>query len=409
MKAVKSLLVCEYQDDLGLSSFGGVQRTEHLYRALDSLGTCDLLTFSNDKKVKILSSFNHISNLVLNDNVDFLDHVTRRNPYLLKKIRSSVIYKYLAYKSFFVDDELCNKVIAIIDSGRYDSIVSRCIYPLFHFNLDKTKVDCPIYLDIDDDPVELVNNQICNSAYPKNKLLELTKLKVVKQIMTEKISEIDHVWYTKTEDRDRYPSYLDHFSILPNIPNWKNITPQKIDLSSNEILFVGSLWWPPNKNGLFQFIKSNWNKITTACPNVQLKIVGKGLTDEDMSSLQAYRNITYLGFVDDLSQSYKSSLYTISPIYEGAGTKIKVLESLAFGRTSILSEHAFTGIKHIFDAGKSIFVENKQNSFADLCIQLLNDKSKVRKFSEHGKKIVDKHFSFQTFEHIVHQSLRELV
>ena len=51
----------------------------------------------------------------------------------------------------------------------------------------------------------------------------------------------------------------------------------------------------------------------------------------------ALPNVEVSGFVQDLPPVYERAAFTVAPIYWGGGTKIKVLESLAYGRTCVAS------------------------------------------------------------------------
>ena len=50
---------------------------------------------------------------------------------------------------------------------------------------------------------------------------------------------------------------------------------------------------------------------------------------------EAIDGVQPVGYVDDLADEYRRCAFTVAPIFEGAGTKIKVLESLAFGRACL--------------------------------------------------------------------------
>ena len=406
---MKILFLAKYIDELGNSSYGGSQRTMHIYNALCEYGDVEVLTLSLEcyKSTKKLDNLNHIENWAVKNNSTL--PVTKLPRLLPGKIASLVNYKNIVYEDYYTDISLSKKIISFCKTRDYSLIVSRYINPLFYLDLNSKNFSCPIFLDLDDDPVEFASNSIKQLKSTKDKLLEHTKKYELKKIVKNRLSIIDHVWYTKDQDEKRYSSICKSSSILQNIPNWKNIIQYDLNLDSEVILFVGRLAWGPNKRGLIRFIDENWERIISIYPKAFLKIVGVGLNDEEVKYLHTFKNVKYEGFVEDLKKCYEECLFSISPIYEGAGTKIKVLESLAFGRTCVVSDHTYEGLFPIFKSEENILVETKEAAFSEQCLKLLKNKEQAQKLANSGFSIVKENFSIDSFKDKVKESLSSVI
>src|SRR5262249_28020929 len=154
----------------------------------------------------------------------------------------------------------------------------------------------------------------------------------LKRICRENVAAFDHVWVTCDEDVPLAGAR--RVSVVPNLPF---NTPQALleNVASREILFVGDLEHGPNARGLERFLAHAWPAIRSAIPDAALRIVGRGLDESRRQRWSALGGTHVDGPVDDLNSAYERSALTIAPVFWGGGTKIKVLESLAYGRACV--------------------------------------------------------------------------
>jgi glycosyltransferase involved in cell wall biosynthesis len=132
-------------------------------------------------------------------------------------------------------------------------------------------------------------------------------------------------------------------TLIPLGLNFSNPLPKYLkDQDKINLLFIGRLDWPPNKDGLEWFIINVWPKVIHKRKNIRLTIVGSG----NSGWLDKYRKIKLLnivGFVDSIEDSYQKCHFTIAPIFYGSGTRIKILESFAMGRPLITTKMGIQG------------------------------------------------------------------
>lgn len=128
--------------------------------------------------------------------------------------------------------------------------------------------------------------------------------------------------------------YLDE-SIVEAVP--KKIT--------DSFVFFGKWKRPDNFDGLKWFFEN----VYPLCPqSYRFSIMGIGMPKPFEAFLKTLRNVKYLGFVENPYEIIAQSKALISPIFSGAGVKVKVVESLACGTPVVGNELAFEGISRDF-------------------------------------------------------------
>ncbi len=106
-------------------------------------------------------------------------------------------------------------------------------------------------------------------------------------------------------------------------------------------VFLGKWKRSDNFNGLKWFFDYIYQQVDKT---IEIVIIGKWLPEDFQKKISSYDNVKYLGFVKNPYQIIANSLATISPLFSGAGVKVKVVESLACGTPVIGTNIAFEGI-----------------------------------------------------------------
>lgn len=120
-------------------------------------------------------------------------------------------------------------------------------------------------------------------------------------------------------------------------------TPTSIE---KRLIFFGQWKRQDNFEGLKWFINNVSQKISK---EFKISIIGGGLSRDFQDYIKKYENIEYLGFVNNPYNLISNSLAVISPLFSGAGVKVKVIESLACGTPVIGNNIAFEGISNKYN------------------------------------------------------------
>jgi glycosyltransferase involved in cell wall biosynthesis len=104
-----------------------------------------------------------------------------------------------------------------------------------------------------------------------------------------------------------------------------------IDTGSEErVLFFGHLGYAPNRIGLERFLREAWPRLAEQRPNATLRIVGPG--DARGLPITHADRVGLGGLVAAIEPELAAARVVVVPIWQGGGTRLKVLEAMAAGR-----------------------------------------------------------------------------
>lgn len=119
---------------------------------------------------------------------------------------------------------------------------------------------------------------------------------------------------------------------------------------------IGSMNWMPNDEGIRWFINDVLEATVAKVPDFVYHLAGRNMP-EWLTKLHN-PHIDVVGMVDDAKQFVSDNNVAIVPLLSGSGIRIKIIESMALGKTVITTLVGAEGI--LYDEDKNIIIaENK--------------------------------------------------
>lgn len=389
---------------------GGNQRTNLLYRALAALGEVDVVVisryaqFSNEDKAVVRRDY-HVKGVF---ELRLPEH---QWPWRLARRLSAGLPHRLTHTmggwgwDFKPDRPIARWLDALITQRRHDVIVGRYLWALARGGVTGR---LPTLLDVDDFETDVAETNI--GARKLSKLKQRWGGRRVRQLQQAErrvLDGCDHLWVAKEEDLPRVPH--ERVSILPNIPfvpeGERLPEPCPPDAQSKVVLMVGTLGHTVNARAIEAFLAHQWPAIRAAEPGATFRIVGSSMSDEMKRRWANLPGVEPVGFVDDLKDAYRSAAFSVVPIWEGGGTKIKVLESLAYGRTCVVADHSLRGYGSVLKHGESVWSAADGDGLTAGCLELLRRPDLRAKLADAGRALVAEHFSVERFNDIVRRAV----
>ena len=180
---------------------------------------------------------------------------------------------------------------------------------------------------------------------PLKKLFLTYQAKLIAQFEKSVIREADGVAAISNDDLGKLKQLETNTKISVVPISFDFIKPLEFPKLTEkiQILFLGSLDWPPNKDGLIWFLTKVWKKVMKARNDIYLSIAGSGKSDW-VKSYTRIPNVCFLGKVREIESLYEQSCLVIAPIFYGSGTRVKIIEACNYGRPCISTTIGAEGI-----------------------------------------------------------------
>jgi polysaccharide biosynthesis protein PslH len=149
------------------------------------------------------------------------------------------------------------------------------------------------------------------------------------------------------------------------------------------VLFFGSFGWAPNVIGIVRFLRKAWPGVVRRRPAARLRIAGSGPLDPIRAAAGDDPRVDILGLVDDLTAELAGANVVVVPIWQGSGTRFKVLEAMAAGRPAVGTRLGVEGVG--FKSERHGLVADAPEAMSEAVASLLADPGLARELGERGR------------------------
>ena len=184
---------------------------------------------------------------------------------------------------------------------------------------------------------------------PIKKIYLFYELNKIKKYESMICNLADHVIVVTNDDKEslgKIGADKNKIKMLPSVV-MDDIKQRSLDFVSreNSIMYVGTLSWGANIDGLEYFIQNIYPKIKEKVSDIKFYIIGKNPPDILKSCAEKDSSIILTGFVEDLNDYYSKSKLFVVYLRYGSGIKIKVLDALSVGMPVITNDVGMEGIR----------------------------------------------------------------
>lgn len=162
--------------------------------------------------------------------------------------------------------------------------------------------------------------------------------------------------------------------------------------SGPEVLFVGSMGYPPNVDGAEYFCRDILPRVAAAIPDVHLTIVGAHPAPA-VARLAGGGRVTVTGFVPDVRPYYARAAAAVIPLRIGGGIRMKILEGMALGAPMVSTSIGAEGLALAHE--RELLIADTPGAFADAVIRLVRDGALRRRLAVQARNTAVRQFSWE--------------
>jgi PST family polysaccharide transporter len=175
---------------------------------------------------------------------------------------------------------------------------------------------------------------------------------------------------------------------VPNVLE-RDALPLRAADGRTNLLFVGNLGFGPNVSGLQTFIEQAWPRVQQAVPDTKLTIVGLNPT-ADFIAFAAQHGLAVHANAPSLRPYYEQADIIIVPILFGSGTRIKILEAMAYGRPVVSTTIGAEGMS--LEHRQHLMLAGNMAEFADHIIELARNPQAAQHMADRARAYQQAHY-----------------
>ena len=162
---------------------------------------------------------------------------------------------------------------------------------------------------------------------------------------------------------------------------------------SPRLVFAGGLGWYPNRDAMIFFAKHVWPLLICDNDQIEMSVIGKGKVSllTELSNRDDRFHVT--GFVDDVRPYLEQASVYVCPIFDGGGTKLKVLDALAMGVPLVSHPVACEGID--VREGVDVLFAETPAEFSATILRLLGDPGLRLALARNGRALIEEKYSYK--------------
>lgn len=165
------------------------------------------------------------------------------------------------------------------------------------------------------------------------------------------------------------------------------------DPAGPHILHLGTMFWPPNVDGVLWFAREVYPRLRARLPQVRFSVVGADPPPEVRALSAEDASIAVTGYVADTQPIIQKSSVLVVPLRAGGGMRVKILNALAQGLPVVTTTIGCEGIAVV--PGHDLLVADTPEEFAEAVWRVLTDEGLACALVANGRRLVEQKYDYR--------------
>jgi glycosyltransferase involved in cell wall biosynthesis len=210
------------------------------------------------------------------------------------------------------------------------------------------------------------------------------------------VREFDAVLAVSDEDRaalQEATGVARPITVIPIAIDTDQVSVVERRAGANHLLHMGTMYWPPNIDGVTWFIEEIYPLIRRHRPDVVLDVVGSRPPPHLVRLGEQDAGICVPGYVADPTPYLEQAAAFLVPLRAGGGMRVKILNALAQGLPIVSTTLGAEGIA--VTPGKNILLADTPKEFADAVLRLLHDPALAGRLGAAGRRLAEEQYDYR--------------
>jgi len=181
--------------------------------------------------------------------------------------------------------------------------------------------------------------------------------------------------------------------VIPIAVDTDQVTVVKREAEPRHILHIGTMYWPPNIDGVNWFVRDVYPLIRQERPDVQFDVVGSRPPAELLALNDTGLGINVTGYVADPIPYQQRAAVMVVPVRAGGGMRVKILNGMAEGIPIVSTTLGYEGIE--VASGRDILAGDTPEAFAAQVLRVLNSPELGRQLAANGRQLVEEKYDYR--------------
>ena len=205
----------------------------------------------------------------------------------------------------------------------------------------------------------------------------------------------DHVIAVSRQDaeifRQRYG--WRHVDAIDTAVDTGFFQPRPQEEVEGRVMFLGSMDWLPNQDGIRFFSDEVWPRVIARRPDATFQVVGRN-PPPAVRALAQRPGIEVTGSVPDVRPYLAQASVVVVPLLVGGGTRLKIYEAMAMAKATVSTTIGAEGLP--VEPGAHYLQADSAEQFAQDIVRLLDDPALRHRIGEAADQFVRSHYGSET-------------
>jgi glycosyltransferase involved in cell wall biosynthesis len=232
---------------------------------------------------------------------------------------------------------------------------------------------------------------------PRRWLLE-RDWRLLKKYEGEICQKFDQVLTVSEEDRLSFEEAMGGkkktIHVIPIAVDTDELQPAERDEDARHIIHIGTMYWPPNIDGMMWFLENVLPIIKDRLPEAVCDIIGARPPQQLIDFGKAHPGVNVTGYVVDPAPYLRKAAVMVVPLRAGGGMRVKILNALAQALPIVSTTLGCEGIQVMH--GRHLLIADTPEEFAKATVKLIEDPSFARGLGEEGRRLIQEKYDYRT-------------